>query len=33
MLETLSELVRNGNVRIYIGFNKHLTADGANETD
>jgi regulator of protease activity HflC (stomatin/prohibitin superfamily) len=27
-LETLSELARNGNARIYIGFDKHLTLQG-----
>lgn len=27
-LETLSELGRNGNARIYIGFDKHAAADG-----
>jgi hypothetical protein len=32
-LETLRELGRNGNVRIYIGFEKHLGADGLKESD
>src|SRR5882672_479814 len=30
-LETLRELARNGNARIYIGFEKHAGADAANE--
>lgn len=32
-LETLNELARNANARIYIGFEKHAPADGAKETD
>ena len=30
-LETLSELGRNGNARIYIGFDKHMGANGSPE--
>jgi regulator of protease activity HflC (stomatin/prohibitin superfamily) len=30
-LEALRELARNGNARIYIGFDKHSQANGANE--
>src|SRR6266478_3310695 len=30
-LETLSELARNGNARIYIGFDKHVGPDGDRE--
>ena len=32
-LETLRELGRNGNARIYIGFEKHLGAAGLKESD
>jgi regulator of protease activity HflC (stomatin/prohibitin superfamily) len=32
-LETLRELGRNGNARIYIGFDKHVKANGADEAD
>ena len=32
-LETLRELGRNGNARIYIGFEKHLGADGLKDSD
>ena len=32
-LETLRELGRNGNARIYIGFEKHLVAAGLKESD
>lgn len=32
-LETLRELGRNGNARIYIGFDKHVGGNGADEAD
>jgi regulator of protease activity HflC (stomatin/prohibitin superfamily) len=32
-LETLRELGRNGNARIYIGFDKHMGRNGAGEAD
>jgi regulator of protease activity HflC (stomatin/prohibitin superfamily) len=32
-LETLRELGRNGNARIYIGFDKHVGTNGAGEAD
>jgi len=32
-LETLRELGKNGNARIYIGFDKHAKPDGASENE
>lgn len=32
-LETLRELARNGNARIYIGFDKHMRANGTDGAD
>jgi regulator of protease activity HflC (stomatin/prohibitin superfamily) len=32
-LETLRELGRNGNARIYIGFDKHAVANGTREAE
>jgi hypothetical protein len=32
-LETLRELGRNGNARIYIGFDKHVGPNGAPDAD
>ncbi len=32
-LETLRELARNGNARIYIGFDKHMKSDGEPNTE
>jgi hypothetical protein len=32
-LETLRELGRNGNARIYIGFDKHMGANGKDRED
>jgi len=32
-LETSSELARNGNVRIHIGFDKHITGEAVNDGD
>lgn len=32
-LETLRDLARNGNARIYIGFDKHAAANGAREAE
>ena len=32
-LETLSELGKNANAKIYIGFDKHMPADGKAETE
>lgn len=32
-LETLRELGRNGNARIYIGFEKHMSSNGSAEAD
>ena len=30
-LEALAALVKNGNARIYIGFDKHIVADASKE--
>ena len=32
-LEALAELARNGNARIYIGFDKHAALQGSNQGD
>ena len=32
-LESMNELARNANARIYIGFDKHLSNEPVKETD